>query len=72
MVKTYYAFKRRFVVDIRPEVFLFGFIRSTTELSFYLGPMAIFVRSNKRDEKEYADWAEAAKKEEEAEQNDVR
>lgn len=65
MIKTYYAFKRRYTVDIRPEVFLFGFIRSTSELSFYLGPVAIFVRSNKRDAEEYKGWQEEAKRREE-------
>lgn len=72
MIKTYYAFKRRFIIDIRPEVFLLGFIRSTTELSFYLGPIALFVRSDKRSEAEYQQWQDEAKKREEAEQNDVR
>lgn len=65
MIKTYYAFKQRFTFDIRPEVFLFGFIRSTSELSFYLGPVALFVRSEKRSNEEYRQWQEEAKKREE-------
>lgn len=69
MIKTYYAFKRRFIVDIRAESFLFGLIRSKTELSFYFGPVALYVRSEKRNEAEYRQWQKEAKRREEAEKD---